>query len=109
MALPFISHSLRRPLLLRHRMSDLPSPLKSPTPATLQLASGFIAAPPDVASALALIVVPFMVQSVTSPVVVLRHSTSRLPSPLKSPIPATVHEAFGVAATPPDLTSALEV
>ena len=64
---------------LRHRMSDFPSPLKSPSPAMPQLGSTTVAnvAPLDIAA-------PFMSQIVFAPVVLLRHRMSALPSPLKS-------------------------
>src|SRR5882762_3715853 len=64
-------------------MSDLPSALKSPTPAMLQLGSVIVAntAPPES-------VVPFMSQIAFSPVARLRHRMSHLPSPSKSPTPA---------------------
>src|SRR5258708_10889776 len=65
---------------LRHRMSDLPSPSKSPLPAMRQLRSVTVArlvAPPE-------IVVPFMSQIEFEPVALLCHRMSDLPSPLKS-------------------------
>src|SRR5260221_688337 len=64
-------------------MSDLPSPSKSPTPATLQLASVIVANTAPLES-----VAPFMSQIVFSPVARLCHRMSDLPSPLKSPTPA---------------------
>src|SRR5882762_9114321 len=64
-------------------MSDLPSPSKSPTPATLQLASVIVANTAPLES-----VAPFMSQIVFSPVVPLCHRMSDLPSPSKSPTPA---------------------
>src|SRR6267378_2987212 len=69
--------------LLCHTMSDLPSALKSPTPAMLQLGSVIVAntAPPES-------VVPFMSQIAFSPVALLRHRMSDLRSPLKS-LPVT--------------------
>src|SRR6267154_1562961 len=77
---PFMSQIAFSPVaLLRHRMSDLPSPSKSPTPAMLQLRSASVEkSPPPVC------VVPFMSQMAFSPVAWLRHRMSDLPSPLKS-------------------------
>src|SRR6267154_534326 len=65
--------------VLRHRMSDLPSALKSAIPAIVQLGSVIVAntAPPESA-------VPFISQIVFSPVALLRHRTSDLRSLLKS-------------------------
>src|SRR5882762_10382249 len=68
---------------LRHSMSDLPSPSKSPTPATLQLASVIV-----VNTAPAESVAPFMSQIAYQPFALLRHTMSDLPSPSKSPTPA---------------------
>src|SRR6266853_1726969 len=83
-AVPFMSQIVFSPVARwRHRMSDLPSPLKSPTPAMLQLGSDTVA---NIA-ALA-IAAPFMSQITFSPVARLRHRISDLPSPLKSPTPA---------------------
>src|SRR5258705_232211 len=76
-------------------MSDLPSPLKSPTPAMLQLRSVTAAmdAPLEIAA-------PFMNQIVFSPVARLRHRISDLPFPLKSPFPAMLQFGSGTAAIP---------
>src|SRR5450631_3086094 len=78
---PFICQKPMSSLPRRHRMSALPSPLKSPDPAMLQ-ASETLAAmtaeascPPDISH------IP------TSPFL-LRHSRSELPSPSKSATPA---------------------
>src|SRR6266850_1010000 len=83
-AAPFMSQITFSPVApLRHRMSDLPSPSKSPTPVMLQLRSVTVAklvAPPE-------IVVPFMSQIEFEPVTLLCHRMSDLPSPSKSPIP----------------------
>src|SRR6266487_3580240 len=77
---PFISQIASSPVVrLRHRMSGLPSALKSPTPAMLQLRSVTVGI-----AALLEIVVPFMSQIAFSPVVLLRHRISDMPSPLKS-------------------------
>src|SRR5205807_856922 len=77
---PFMSQIAFSPVaLLRHRISDLPSPSKSPTPAMLQLRSA------TVATAVALeTVTPFMSQIMFSPVAVLRQRMSDLRSLLKS-------------------------
>src|SRR6266852_4370970 len=64
---------------LRHRTSDLPSALKSPTPAMLQLGSVIVANTAPPASA-----VPFISQIAFSPVAVLRQRMSDLRSLLKS-------------------------
>src|SRR5689334_6072738 len=90
--LPLISHSASAPLSLRHRMSDRPSPLKSPTPATLHEASGRTATPFAVTSALEVMAAPFMSHTATSPEV-LRHRMSLLPSPSKSLSPAALQDA----------------
>ena len=42
---PSIVHTISAPLVLRQRTSLLPSPSKSPTPATLNDGSGFTATP----------------------------------------------------------------
>src|SRR5438046_2250925 len=77
---PFMSQIEFSPVArLRHRMSDLPSPSKSPAPAMLQLRSVTVGI-----AALLEIVVPFMSQIEFSPVVLLRHRISDMPSPLKS-------------------------
>src|ERR1700691_381187 len=82
---PFISQIATVPLLLlRHRMSAMPSPLKSPTPTTDQLV-GTLPRPELLGFK---IVVPFISQIDKSPVV-SRHRMSAMPSPLKSPTPTT--------------------
>src|ERR1700722_12829713 len=100
---PFIVQSMSEPLVLRHKMSELPSPLKSPIPAMLQLESGVTAEPPSVSVWLEVICDPFIVQSISEPLL-LRQRMSDLLSPLKSPIPATLQELSGVAALPPKVT-----
>src|SRR2546430_14579745 len=81
---PFMSQIEFSPVArLRHRMSDLPSPSKSPTPAMLQLRSASVGMTPPPA-----MVVPFNSQIAFSPVVPLRHRMSDLPSPSNSPTPA---------------------
>src|SRR5580693_7387826 len=61
-----------------HRMSDLPSPLKSPVPAMLH------PAPPVPAGPLPIWVVPFISHIQAPPVLAFCHRMSDLPSPLKS-------------------------
>src|SRR5712691_10632338 len=70
--------------LLRHRISDLPSPSRSATPAMLQLRSATVANTAPLESRVA----PFMSQMTFSPVTLLCHRTSDLPSASKSPTPA---------------------
>src|SRR5437667_329815 len=81
-AVPFICHRPTTPSSLRHRMSLLPSPPKSPVPAICQVLS---ICRMLVAEAIA---VPFICHSPTSPES-LRHRMSLLPSPPKSPVPST--------------------
>src|SRR5882672_3732177 len=82
-AAPFMSQITFSPVApLRHRMSDLPSPSKSPTPVMLQLRS--LTAP---TTCRLKIVAPFMNQIEILPVAPLRHRMSDLPSPSKSPTP----------------------
>src|SRR6266850_2562225 len=82
-AAPFMSQITFSPVaLLCHRMSDLPSPSKSPTPTMLQLRS--LTAPKTCRLK---IVAPFMNQIEILPVAPLRHRMSDLPSPSKSPTP----------------------
>src|SRR5258708_12683695 len=69
---------------LRHRMSDLPSPSKSPSPVMLQLRSVTVAklvAPPE-------IVVPFMSQIEFEPVAQFGQTLFASPSPPTSPTPS---------------------
>src|SRR5258708_5068095 len=94
-----MSHSVSAPLVLRHRMSDVPLPSKSPIPATDHDASGWIALPFNARCWVDTICDPSRLQSVSVPLL-LRHRMSALPSPLKSPIPATVHDASGWIALP---------
>src|SRR2546421_10242 len=81
-ATPVINQTAMLPSLKpRHRMSDLPSPLKSPTPAMNQSAGTLLTTlVPERA-------MPFMNQIATVPSAA-RHRMSDLPSPLKSPMPA---------------------
>src|SRR6185312_9140936 len=82
--LPLISHSLIVPLALSYqRMSDLPSPLKSPVPMIDQLEAMVPM------SGEAVMVPPFICHSSIVPSV-LRKRISVLPSPLKSPVPIGV-------------------
>src|SRR5262249_49435799 len=70
-------------VLLRHRMSDFPSPLKSPIPVIDQLAGM-----PVAINAWNTVVAPIISHTATSPVVLLRHRTSELSSPSEAPTPA---------------------
>src|SRR5258706_10139686 len=65
-------------------MSALASPSKSATPAMLQLRSDTVANTAPLESRVA----PFMSQTIFSPVTLLCHRTSDLPSASKSPTPA---------------------
>src|SRR4029077_16506625 len=95
-------------VLCRHSTSASPSPLKSPIPATLQEESGVIGLPCDVTKFDAAICEPFICHSVSVPVVLCRHRMSVWPSPLKSPMPATLHVESTVTALPPRVTSVSE-
>ncbi len=66
-------------LLLRQRMSALPSPSKSPVPTIFQLRSDIVAMNEPLTS-----VPPFMNQMASWPVTESRHKMSDLPSPSKS-------------------------
>src|ERR1700722_2311521 len=95
--------STSEPLLLRHKISDLPSPLKSPIPATFHELSGATALPAKVTPCEEVISDPLMVQSTSVPFW-LRHKKSEVPSPLKSPKAATLQVASGAAGLPPEVT-----
>ena len=71
---------LTSPLLLRHKKSVLPSPLKSAKPLMVQL-EGMTPRSDDWA-----IAAPFISQTFTSPSL-LRQTISASPSALKSPVP----------------------
>src|SRR5258707_11673031 len=91
---PLLTQTILPPVeLLRHRMSDLPSPLKSPTPAMLQFGSATVAN-----VTLLEIAAPFISQITFSPVVLLRHRISDLPSPLKSRPTRSAGVRFATAA-----------
>src|SRR5258705_401595 len=79
---PSISQIEGVPLLCCHRMSDLPSPLKSPVPLISQLGPGLNGptAPTNVAS------VPSISHIAAVPLSCCQMMSS-LPSPLKSPVP----------------------
>src|ERR1700731_4845550 len=77
---PFISQTSGVPSEFWNRMSDLPSPLKSPVAATCQVEPGPASVVIDVTET------PFMVQISTAPVLVFWNRRSGLPSPLKSPV-----------------------
>src|SRR5262249_56615077 len=76
---PFISQIATLPLVSRHRMSHLPSPLKSPVPTMDQVVATF----PTPAALGFKTAVPFISQIATLPLASC-HSTSLLPSALKS-------------------------
>src|SRR5688572_23290676 len=73
-------------------MSETPSPLKSPTPATFQACEGTVLTACGVAE-LAERQITFL------PSLLLRQRTSDRPSPLKSPMPATFHVCCGTVLT----------
>src|SRR5262245_28121030 len=75
----------------RHRISALPSPLKSRTPMMCQSGPTMAAGDAEVT------VVPFISHIDTAPSVVRRNTMSDVPSPLKSPVPAIFHS---LPATP---------
>src|SRR5262249_58868282 len=79
---PFISQIATLPPVSRQRMSDLPSPLKSPVPTMDQVVATF----PTPAVLGFKTVVPSISQIATLPLVSLQ-TMSDLPSPLKSPNP----------------------
>src|SRR6266496_1427105 len=89
-----MSQTARMPAVFCQRMSDLPSPLKSPEPAMLH----------DVATnpkfTVDVRVVPFMSQITRWPVELFCQRMSDLPSPLKSLEPAMLHDV----ATNPKFT-----
>src|SRR4029077_10802197 len=76
-------------------MSELPSPLKSPTPSILHDESGDTAAPWNIGAALEAIADPFISQVANAPLELCRHRMSASPSPLKSPRPAILQDEFG--------------
>ena len=78
---PFINHIATAPEMCRHRISLLPSPLKSPVPAICQSFPGVPT------KALDWMLKPFINHIATAPEM-CRHRISLLPSPLKSPVPA---------------------
>src|ERR1700733_906256 len=81
---PFMNQMAVSPEVSRHRMSLMPSPLKSPVAATDQTADKLPM--PELFGFK--IVVPFISQITMSPEP-SRNRMSLLPSPLKSPVPAT--------------------
>src|SRR5262245_29896401 len=101
-ALLSISHIPTPPAEVRHSMSLMPSPLKSPVPAMAQTLTG--SAP----KASADLTVPslFISQTAIPPPPVSRQRMSDTPSPLKSPVPA-ICQTVGNEPTPTtDLTVA---
>src|ERR1700722_9913524 len=89
---PFISQTSGVPPEVWNRMSDLPSPLKSPVAATLQVERG----PPSVV--IDVTETPCMVQISAAPVLVFWNRRSGLPSPLKSPVATADQDAPGDAS-----------
>src|SRR6516162_561154 len=79
-----MNHSTLPPfMLLRQRMSDLRSPLKSPVPTICQ-SRGRLPTPCET-----MVVAASISCTTTPPLMVSRQRMSHLPSPLKSPVPAT--------------------
>ena len=96
MLVPFINQIADVPSLFCQRMSALPSPLKSPVPATCQPSPGFARAPPPMK------LVPFISQIARCVSSSVCQRMSALPSPLKSPVPATCQVGRpGPAVAPP--------
>src|SRR6266566_9540293 len=93
-----MSHIATLPLVSCHRMSALPSPLKSPVPAMDHTVGSTLPTAEDCMTCAA-----FMNQIATLPLVVLRHRMSLLPSPSKSRCP-TIDHTVGAAPTPRDWT-----
>ena len=80
--MPFMNQIAVLPRLSRHRMSLLPSPLKSPVPTMFQVGGTLPTRPPDE------MVAPFISHTATLPLL-SRQRMSPMPSPLKSPTPTT--------------------
>src|SRR5947209_1972012 len=80
-----------------HRMSENPSPLKSPVPTAYQLTPGLPRLPPPIR------LVPFISQMATSPVAFCHRTSARL-SPLKSPVPIVCQLGPGLPRLPPPIT-----
>src|SRR6516225_6656523 len=85
-------------VVLRQRMSLIPSPLKSPVPTITQSVVTLPGTPLPITLATSIS------QISTSPLLVLYQRMSVLPSPLKSPVPATVQGLPGVKREPPPIT-----
>src|SRR5262249_18402996 len=85
-------------LVLRHKTSVVPSPLKSPRPANCQTLDTELTALPPVNWPLVIIHVS------TSPVAVLSHKASLEPSPLKSPVPSSCHAPETLPRPAPPVT-----
>ena len=80
---------------LCHNTSEVPSPLKSPMPATFHAVGSTVPRPAQPLFA------PLLMSSTpTNPVDWLYHNTSEVPSPLKSPTPATFHTVGSTAPRP---------
>src|SRR6266446_6113791 len=91
---PFINQMAGVPSVFCHRISALPSPLKSHAPIARQEAPGL-----NPAIAPLMSVVPSMNQITGVPSAFCQRM-SDLPSPLKSPAAFTVHEVPGLGPTP---------
>src|SRR5262249_8258024 len=87
-------------VVLRQRRSPLPSPLKSPVPATTQSTVADPGEPPPVT------LVALSSQIPSCPVVSLRHRMSAKPSPLKSRCPTIAQSAGAEPRDPPLLAAA---
>src|SRR5882762_9888398 len=90
---PFISHTAAVPSTFCHRMSALPSPLKSPAPIACQADPGL-----EATFAPAIRLLPFMNHSATVPLLFCQRM-SALPSPLKSPEPISCQSEPGLIPT----------
>jgi hypothetical protein len=85
-------------LLFCHRMSEEPSPLKSPVPTARKLSPGLgLTGPPPIK------VFPLISQIEACPVLVFCHRISEEPSLLKSPVPTArkLGPGLGVTGPPP--------
>src|SRR5271154_6677286 len=91
---PFINQTERSPVVSRHKMSALPSPLKSLAAATFHIEGTFPRLTDDITCA------PFMNHMAVLPLV-SRQSKSNFPSPSKS-CWATIDHLAGTLARPAD-------
>src|SRR5579862_7277676 len=98
-AQPFKNQIATSPALSCHRISVMPSPLKSPLPAIDHLLGSALPTPQDWVG-----VAPFISHSATLPLLSCQRM-SPLPSPLKSPVPAIDHLLGSALPTPDDCTT----